>query len=1155
MMSHFAYLRSEFPTVHEAAVKAEGMTLSDPRGAAFYARRAVELAVNWAFKHDANLRLPYRDNISALIHEPSFIEVAGRTILTKAKLIIKLGNQAVHSERPIQPYDAVSALRELTHVTYWLARTYARSGVPDAPVFDRNNLPRPTAENVESAAAELKKMQEEPAAGDEKLSALLTDKTRLDDKLKALRAQVAKAKAANARIVVSHDYNEEETRDYFIDLLLKEAGWPLDQARDREYEVSGMPNKTGVGFVDYVLWGDDGKPLAVVEAKRTRRDPRVGRHQAELYADCLEAECGQRPVIFYSNGYEHYIWDDVTHPPRAVQGFYKKDELELMIRRRTGREALNADDVNRAIIDRPYQMRAIQRIAESFQDDNRRKALLVMATGTGKTRTVIALSDLLMRKNRAKRILFLADRVALVNQAVNAFKAHLPSAPVVDLVKHRNEEGRVYVSTYPTMMGLIDGKNDDARKFGVGHFDLVVIDEAHRSVFRKYRAIFEYFDAYLVGLTATPREDIDRNTYSLFDLEEGAPTDAYGLDEAVAEGYLAPPVPISVPLKFQREGIKYDELSDEEKEQWDALDWSEDGEKPDEVAAEAVNRWLFNTDTVDKVIAQLMEDGIRVAGGDRLGKTIIFAKNQRHAEFIRERFDKNYPHYKGRFAQVITFKTEYAQNLIDRFSMAEHDPHIAISVDMLDTGIDVPEVVNLVLFKLIRSKTKFWQMLGRGTRLCPDLFGPGNDKTEFRVFDYCRNLEYFSQEIEEKPGFSPMSLAERLFQLRLELIRSIDARNEAPIENGIQEEGTPYAGSALNERQIRRNTATELLTIIRAMNPDNFMVRAERKYVEKYAAEDSWQSIDDLMIGEVIEHIAPLPSARTDPDEMAKRFDALCLDLQLCILKADKGFEKYSEQVVAIAEALIERCEVPAVKEQLPLLLRVVGEDYWQDVTVPMLEVLRLRVRALVKHIDKSGRGIVYTDFEDELGEATVVSVTEAGEKSLVKFREKTKTFLRDNLNHVAINKLRMNKPLTATDLAELERFFIEAGVADKDMLERATEQTHGLGMFVRSLIGLDKSAAQEVFSDFINGKKLSADQLQFITLIIDYLTKRGNVPSEALYESPFTNAAPQGPEAIFTDEQIDKIISILDRIETNTHPKVGETGIHPETGQMTRAC
>mgnify|MGYP002661899090 FL=1 len=480
--------------------------------------------------------------------------------------------------------------------------------------------------------------------------------------------------------------------------------------------------------MDYVLWGGE-RPLAIGEAERTRRSAQEGQQQARLYADCLEKSTGHRPVIYGTNGYEHWMWDDTTSPPRPVQGFHTRDELELMAQRRTTRKPLANLPIAAGIVERHYQQRAIRRIAETFERDQHRKALVVMATGAGKTRTVIALVDLLMRANWAKRVLFLADRVALVNQAVNAFKAHLPDAAPVNLVTDRATEGRVYVSTYPTMMGLInEGAGGKQRRFGVGHFDLIVVDEAHRSIYQKYRAIFSYFDALLVGLTATPKDEIDRNTYSLFDLESGVPTDAYGLDDAIAEGYLAPPRAVSVPLKFQREGIRYNDLSDDEKDQWDALEWDEEGgEAPDEVSAEAVNQWLFNTDTVEKMLALLRERGHKVAGGDRLGKTIIFAKNQRHAEFIQERFDVNYPDRKGVFARVITFKTEYVQSLIDDFSKKNDAPHIAISVDMLDTGIDVPEVVNLVFFKIVRSKAKFWQMVGRGTRWCKELFGPGQD--------------------------------------------------------------------------------------------------------------------------------------------------------------------------------------------------------------------------------------------------------------------------------------------------------------------------------------------------------------------------------------------------------------------------------------------
>ncbi len=590
--------------------------------------------------------------------------------------------------------------------------------------------------------------------------------------------EVAEARKRNESVPDKHDYNEAETRDQWIDLLLHEAGWDLDQPQDTEYEVAGMPSPSGVGFVDYVLWGKNGVPLALVEAKRTRKSPHVGQQQAKLYADCLEAKFGQRPVIFFTNGYEHWMWDDVQYPPRAVSGFYTHDEVELLHQRRGSRKPLADQAIDGGIVERYYQTRAIRKVAERFEKDRQRKALLVMATGSGKTRTVIALCDLLMKAGWVKRVLFLADRVALVKQAANVFKTHLPASSPVNLVSEKSESGRVYISTYPTMMRLIDEKREDGtRRFGPGHFDLIVVDEAHRSIYQKYGAIFDYFDSFLVGLTATPKDEVDRNTYRLFALEDGVPTDEYSLEDAIKDKFLVPPRAVSVPLKFQREGIQYNELSDEEKDQWDATEWSDEEEEdaPASVDAAAINTWLFNKDTVDKVLKHLMERGQTVLNGDRLGKTIIFAKNHAHAEFIVERFDENYPQYAGHFARVIDFTVTYAQSLIDGFSQPEKAPHIAVSVDMLDTGIDVPEIVNLVFFKLVRSKTKFWQMVGRGTRLRPELLGVGQDKKFFYIFDFCQNLEFFSQNPETTDGSLGESLTKKLFVNRVDLIAAIDA--------------------------------------------------------------------------------------------------------------------------------------------------------------------------------------------------------------------------------------------------------------------------------------------------------------------------------------------------------------------------------------------
>jgi len=904
-------------------------------------------------------------------------------------------------------------------------------------------------------------------------------------------------------------------------------GWALDRPEDLEFEVHGMPSASGVGYVDYVLWGDDGKPLALVEAKRTRRDARVGRQQAKLYADCLEQRFSQRPVIFYSNGYETWLWDDEAHAPRAVQGFYTRDELALLVGRRTSRQALGAMTIDAAIVERHYQHGAIRRIGEAFERDHQRKALAVMATGAGKTRTVIALVDLLMRAGWVKRVLFLADRVALVNQAVGAFKAHLPDATTVNLVTERSADGRVYVSTYPTMTGLIGATaGDQERRFGPGFFDLVVIDEAHRSIYRKYRAIFAYFDALLVGLTATPKDDVDHDTYGLFELEPGVPTDAYPLEQAVAEGFLVPPRAVRVPLRFPQEGVRYDDLTEEEKEQWEAQDWGEEAGSPDVVAAEAVNGWLFNADTVDKVLETLMVLGHRVAGGDRLGKTIVFARNNAHAEFIAQRFDVNYPEYAGHFARAITYRTDYAQALIDDFSEKDKAPHIAISVDMLDTGIDVPEVVNLVFFKPVRSKTKFWQMIGRGTRLSPGLFGPGEDKRDFYVFDVCDNVAYFNQDIPTSEGGGAPSLRKRLFDERLELVVALaDASGEG--------DGT------VSEAGLRADTAALLREQVAGMNVENFLVRPERRWVERYREPAPWNGLDLAAAVELGAHVADLPTTVSDEDEEAKRFDLILLRLQLCRLRAEPGEERLRRQVQTIASGLLEQLAIPAVREQQELLDELADDEWWVDVTLPMLERARRRVRGLVRLLEKRTRVVVYTDFLDDLGDVEEIELrgVPAG-SAFARFREKARVYLREHADHVALQKLRRNKPLTASDLRELERMLAEAGLGGPSDIERARKESAGLGAFVRSLVGLERDAATDALAGFVDGRILNANQHDFVALVVEHLTQNGVMDPGLLYTSPFTDIATGGPEGLFDGAEVDQLFAVIAAIRANAMPR-----------------
>jgi type I restriction enzyme R subunit len=1110
-VSTFDFLALEFPEIHTEANQAVNTALPDPRTSCFYARRVVEQSTRWAFNSDPSLHLSYDDTLSDLLNDPAFKRLMGGRVFQLARGVVRQGNRAVHESARVTQRDSITSLSALFQFSYWFARTYCRVAKPPPDLkFDPRCLPAPK-KVAEVAVDQLKELEAALELSERERQRVLEElegKSTLEAELAQLLAEVAEAKKLAAATPDEHDYSEAETRDYFIDLLLGEAGWDLDEQRDIEVEVTGMPTKEGLGYVDYVLWGDDGLPLGLVEAKRTQKSPQVGQHQAKLYADCLEAMHGRRPVVFYTNGFEHWIWDDCSYAPRPVQGFYKKDELELIVQRRSSKASLTETPVNPEIVERYYQRRCIQRIGESFDNDNHRKALVVMATGAGKTRTVIALADVLIRANWAKRILFLADRTALVNQAVNAFKTFLPDSAPVDLVTDKNEEGRVYVSTYATMMNLIKADPEGERRFGVGYFDLVVIDEAHRSVFQKYQAIFDYFDSLLVGLTATPREEISHNTYGLFDLKTGIPTDAYPLEEAVGDKFLVPFKAVSVPLKFPREGISYDELSDEEKEIWDELDWDDDDDPPDHVNAAALNKWLFNADTVDKVLETLMTKGIKVSGGDRLGKTIIFAKNQDHADFIAKRFNINYPHYKGEFARVITHRVNYGQSLIDAFSIKEKAPHIAISVDMLDTGIDIPEVVNLVFFKQVRSKTKFWQMIGRGTRLCLDLFGPEEDKQFFQIFDFCQNFEFFNQHPAVTDVPLVRSVSERRFCARLEMLQLLQDEKEA---------------------ELSKEVADILQSEVASMNTENFVVRPHRKLVEKYGKAEAWAAMDESDVITLAHSVASLPTELPAEPEEARRFDLLILSLQLAILRTEPGFAAVRNRVKTIAGLLEDYSSIPGVAEQMNLLAELQRDEWWEGVTLPMLENVRKRLRLLVQFIEKSKRKIIYTDFVDEMGEHVEYEFAGIAPPSdFEKFRKKALAFLKEHKGETAVEKVHRNWPITAEDMTELERILIESGVGTLEDCEQARIQSGSFGLFIRSLVGLDRAAAKEAFGHFLDDQTYTSSQIEFVNLIIDDLSQNGMIEVHRFYESPFTDISPQGPEELFTSDQIDELAQVL---------------------------
>jgi len=1132
--SNFSFLSQHWGFLLHDAQQVENYALRDPRAAAIYARRTLEISLKWLFEHDTALKVPYQESLAAMIHEPTFAQNIKRGLFLDIKFIHRLGNIAVHSAQDISEKEGLKTTIALHQFLGWLARVYSDGGAKPAS-FQVTWLPKSKPDAPQLTMVQLAKIQSELSAKDDAAATAKAKLSQTETELAALKAQLAllqEVKETNTRSIGSDEYTEAQTRELIIDVMLREADWNPKAKNVEEYEVLDcMPTAsgecTGTGYVDYVLWGDDGKPLALVEAKRSRSDPQVGKRQAELYADGLEKHHGQRPIIYYSNGYTTWIWDDQFYPPREVQGFASRDELQWLINQRTSRQDLSLIQPKKEITGRYYQMEAAARVMETFGRERKRKSLIVMATGTEKTRLSIALVDMLLRAGWARKILFLADRVALVNQAKREFNKHLPHVSVASLLDKRQEDARVLFSTYPTMLNCIDGTHVDQsgkhqkERFSVGHFDLIIIDEAHRSVYQKYGAIFDYFDSLLLGLTATPRGEVDRNTYLLFNLEDHQPTYSYELERAVNDGFLVPPRAISVPLKFQREGIKYKELSAKEQEEYElqeAFYDKESGELKEEIGSAALNQWLFNKDTVNKVLMHLMEHGIRVEGGDKLGKTIIFAKNSKHAQFIVEQFDLNYSSMAGTFCRKVDYSVKYAQSLIDDFSIKNKDPYIVVSVDMLDTGIDVPEVVNLVFFKRVRSKTKFWQMIGRGTRLCENLFEPGKDKKAFVVFDYCQNLEFFDANPEGYDSGVQESVKQKIFKSRLELA--------VALQNGKPED---EALASLGER-----LKDQLHDVVAVMNLGNFIVRKQRKNVEIFSKRERWETLSDTDQRTLGNNLSGLPVADED-DEYSRRFDLLILNLQIAILQNSPAQENDQLKIKEIARGLEDKSAIPSVAAQMELIIGLQTDPWWSDVTLPLLEEVRVRLRNLTRFIDKDGGLIdVFTNFEDHVGEASTPYTLVKSDPKLRDYRNRVQRFINEHQDHITIRRLKNNEPLTATDVAALEDIlFSENGPIPRDEYEHIYGEKP-LGVLVRSVVGLSRKAALAAFSEFLSGAPLHPDQMSFLDEVVEYLVKNGTMEPKAMFDTPFTHIHDQGIAGVFNEELSKKVIELVRHVNEN---------------------
>lgn len=1087
-MSNFSFLQSipEYAMFAPAAAEAERVYAASPAMCAVGCRKALELAVKWVYAADSTMQMPYKDNLQSLLHEPSFRFAVDRATWGKLPFLVKLGNLAVHTERAVQPEDALLSLRALFEFIQWVDYCYGTDY--EDRRFNEAKIP------TDRVIVDTKKIKEQDS--------LLGEK---DAEIEALRKEIeamsvqftaAREQHKQERTFAADAPSEFETRKHYIDIDIKLAGWQFTGPEadvQTEYPVEGMAGVVGqAGYVDYVLFGKDGLPLAVVEAKRTSKDPNIGRKQAVLYADCLERKFGRRPMMFTTNGFETYFWDDQSGPQREVSGIFSKDDLQKLMNRRTERLELLSIPVDDKITDRYYQKEAIRAVCERIEQGFR-KHLLVMATGTGKTRTASSLTDVLSRGKYVTNILFLADRTALVKQARDDFKNYLPDMSLCNLCTNKDDRSaRIVFSTYPTMLNAIDTakSKDGQRLFTPAHFDLIIIDESHRSIFKKYRAIFEYFDALLVGLTATPKTDVDRNTYDFFEMEHGVPTYAYDYETAVEQDHvLVRYYNYEVKTKFLEDGITYDDLSDEDKARYEE-DFTEDGLMPDFIPSAKLNKFVFNETTVDTVLQDLMEHGIRVEGGDRLGKTIIFAQNKRHAEFILQRFNKLYPKYKGVFAQRVICDDAYAQTVIDDFKKPDKPPFIAVSVDMMDTGIDVPECVNLVFFKKVRSKTKFWQMIGRGTRLCKDLAcmdqidGEYTDKRRFIIFDYCGNFEFFR---EHKEGFEvreTKSLSENIFDKRVKLISLLQER--------------VYAG------QDFQTWRAELMDIcheqVTALNQDLTAVRLRLRYVEKYKERTAFQHISEGDKSELMQHIAPLVQM-DEKDEFAKRFDNFMYGLMLANMEKMPSFKYAKRQLCDIAALLERKVSIPQVQAKLPVIQEIGTDAFWDANDILLFEKVRKELRDLIQFTVEASVGKqIFTRLADPILARQEGNLLEAA-YDFEDYRAKVSRYVNEHGDTLAIYKLTHNVPLSSGDYQELSRVLTSELGSHEDYQREFGDTPFGL--LIRKITKLDHDAAMEAFSKFINDQSLNQKQIAFVHKIINHVEQNGYMENVAVLAKP----------------------------------------------------
>jgi len=1109
---NFEFLRSGNELLANLAGLAEAVLHIDPGSALTRLRSFAEELTKAIYKEELLPRMP-QSTFYDLVKSPVFVDCVSKPLVHQINFLRIQGNDTAHGGEG-ELRNAQLALKTAHQLAMYMAIKYygtAQASIPAfAEVKDPTAMLASLQKTVSSYERELNQQQEELQRVMEKLE---QERTRHLDKLEPpAKPDQQKRQQQSQQVADSLQWNEAKTRALLIDAMLVQAGWDISNPSQvgQEVDVDFPDNVSGKGRADYVLWGDNGQPLAVVEAKKSGNvSLQAGREQARMYADGFERMGLQRPVIFYSNGYETFIWDDTQYNTyRPVYGLYSKNSLEYLIYQRQYRiPTLEKHNPELSIADRPYQIEAIKTVAAHFQQQ-RRKALIIQATGTGKTRVAIALAELLLRTGWAKRVLFLCDRKELRVQADEAFKQNLPSEPrcVIGETNKVDQTARVYIATYPGMMNRF-------AQLDVGFFDLIIADESHRSIYNKYRDLFDYFDALQVGLTATPVKFISRNTFDMFDCETTDPTFEFGLDAAINNDppYLVPFRVKDLTTDFLRDGIHYNDLSEEQQRQLEE-DLGEEEARRTTIAGKDIGRKIFSEATDRIILENLIDNGIRDETDSLVGKTIVFAQRQDHAEHLEKLFCTLYPQYGSKVCKVIHNAIPHVDTLIKEFKKPDNDFRIAISVDMLDTGIDVPEVVNLVFAKPVKSWVKFWQMIGRGTRLRPNLFGPGKHKTEFLIFDHYGNFDFFEQEYEEPQDTGGKSLLQTTFEARLELAQAALKHNHA----------------------AAFDTAIELLRAdINDLPDSSVAVKRELRAVHQLQQGDQLQKFDAKTQHLLATTIAPLMSARVLRDKHATALDKLIAGIERCLVEQASCFE--DGKITLLEEIDKLAINIQAVRQKDALIAQVRSANFWQQPGIDKLENARQELRGIMKY-RKSGEGPLYNTPGTRTADGGVQEAERqiriAGANEAMLYRRRLKGILDDMLAaNPTLQKIHKGEAIAEAELQTLTSTILTShpGVSLAVLNEFYGRTASELQLTVRELIGLDAHAIEAHFTRFLHAHpSLTAQQVRFMNLLKSYIAQHGSIQVEKLYEPPFDSISHEGIDGVFSPDDVSDLIAVL---------------------------